>query len=204
MQRSARCWPRVMLTKKPRRVFVKKYLARGMNVVELGGSIGVISSTIRSRIGRWAYHLVVEADPLLAGVCEHNASLNAAPDRCCVFQAAIDYSGASTVTFACGHNAHTGRLTTRDEQGLTVPAISLSEVAAALPPGPFALVCDIEGAEAEMIASKKSVFSAISTIVVGGHPVILPFLRGLGRRIYAAIFSFWTGVIPPLPMLGRS
>ena len=34
--------------------------------------------------------------------------------------------------------------------------------------------------------------------------VILPFLRGLGRRIYAAIFSFWTGVIPPLPMLGRS
>lgn len=35
-------------------------------------------------------------------------------------------------------------------------------------------------------------------------PVIPPFLRGLGRRIYAAIFSFWAGVIPPLPMLGRS
>lgn len=34
--------------------------------------------------------------------------------------------------------------------------------------------------------------------------VIPPFLRGLGRRIYAAIFSFWAGVIPPLPMLGRS
>jgi len=34
--------------------------------------------------------------------------------------------------------------------------------------------------------------------------VIPPFLRGLGRRIYAAIFSFWAGVIPPLPILGRS
>ena len=34
--------------------------------------------------------------------------------------------------------------------------------------------------------------------------VIPPFLRGLGRRIYAAIRSFWAGVIPPLPMLGRS
>src|SRR6056297_1073581 len=34
--------------------------------------------------------------------------------------------------------------------------------------------------------------------------VIPPFLRGLGRRIYAAILSFWAGVIPPLPMLGRS
>lgn len=31
-----------------------------------------------------------------------------------------------------------------------------------------------------------------------------PFLRGLGRRIYAAIFSFCADVIPPLPMLGRS
>lgn len=34
--------------------------------------------------------------------------------------------------------------------------------------------------------------------------VIPPFLRGPGRRIYAAIASFWAGVIPPLPMLGRS
>jgi hypothetical protein len=34
--------------------------------------------------------------------------------------------------------------------------------------------------------------------------VIPPFLRGLGRRIYAAILSFWAGVMPPLPMLGRS
>ncbi|QIK42079.1 pentapeptide repeat-containing protein [Pontibrevibacter nitratireducens] len=38
----------------------------------------------------------------------------------------------------------------------------------------------------------------------GADLVIPPFLRGLGRRIYAAILSFWAGVIPPLPMLGRS
>ena len=40
--------------------------------------------------------------------------------------------------------------------------------------------------------------------------VIPPILRGLWRRTYAAIcvsicrFSFWTGVMPPMPMLGRS
>ena len=34
--------------------------------------------------------------------------------------------------------------------------------------------------------------------------VIPPFLRGLGRRIYAAILSFWAGVIPPLPIFRRS
>ena len=31
-----------------------------------------------------------------------------------------------------------------------------------------------------------------------------PFLTGCSRRIYAAIFSFWAGVMPPMPMFGRS
>ena len=35
-------------------------------------------------------------------------------------------------------------------------------------------------------------------------PVIPPFLTGYGRRTHAAIFSFWAGVMPPMPMFGRS
>ncbi len=35
-------------------------------------------------------------------------------------------------------------------------------------------------------------------------PVIPPFLVGWISRIYAALFSFWAGVMPPMPMLGRS
>jgi hypothetical protein len=34
--------------------------------------------------------------------------------------------------------------------------------------------------------------------------VIPPFLMGSSRRTYAAAFSFIAGVIPPMPMLGRS
>ena len=34
--------------------------------------------------------------------------------------------------------------------------------------------------------------------------VILPFLVGFWRRIYAASCSFWAGVMPPMPMFGRS
>ena len=34
--------------------------------------------------------------------------------------------------------------------------------------------------------------------------VIPPFLAGCIRRIHAAIFSFWAGVMPPMPMFGRS
>ncbi len=38
----------------------------------------------------------------------------------------------------------------------------------------------------------------------GGEQVIPPFLTGFGRRLHAAIFSFWSGVMPPMPMFGRS
>ncbi len=34
--------------------------------------------------------------------------------------------------------------------------------------------------------------------------VIPPFLTGCDSRIYAAIFSFCAGVMPPMPILGRS
>ncbi|SFD91067.1 hypothetical protein SAMN04488523_103322 [Sulfitobacter brevis] len=34
--------------------------------------------------------------------------------------------------------------------------------------------------------------------------VILPYLTGCRRRTYAAIFSFIAGVMPPMPMFGRS
>jgi len=37
-----------------------------------------------------------------------------------------------------------------------------------------------------------------------GGPVIPPFLTGCIRRTYAAIFSFCAGVMPPMPMFGRS
>jgi hypothetical protein len=38
----------------------------------------------------------------------------------------------------------------------------------------------------------------------GGCGVIPPFLTGCIRRAHAAIFSFIAGVMPPMPMLGRS
>ena len=53
-------------------------------------------------------------------------------------------------------------------------------------------------------AKPEEIVTKLHLLQMLGRPVIPPFLRGLGRRIYAAIFSFWAGVIPPLPMLGRS
>ena len=38
----------------------------------------------------------------------------------------------------------------------------------------------------------------------GRTRVVPPFSMGSGRRIQAAVFNFMAGVLPPMPMLGRS
>ena len=47
-------------------------------------------------------------------------------------------------------------------------------------------------------------FAVTCRNLIKRHPVISPFLTGCIRRIHAAIFNFMTGVMPPMPMLGRS
>src|SRR6056297_2155430 len=46
--------------------------------------------------------------------------------------------------------------------------------------------------------------AAIERQSFGTGRVISPFLTGCIRRTYAAIFSFIAGVMPPMPMFGRS
>lgn len=57
------------------------------------------------------------------------------------------------------------------------------------------------------IDSKQSNLAQLCDVLTGAiaaDAVIPPFLTGCGRRTYAAIFSFCAGVMPPMPMLGRS
>ena len=55
---------------------VQRYLKPDMNVLEFGGSIGVVSCLTRTRIGRNAHQIIVEANPQLARVCESECSAN--------------------------------------------------------------------------------------------------------------------------------
>jgi site-specific DNA recombinase len=41
-------------------------------------------------------------------------------------------------------------------------------------------------------------------VILMRHKVIPPFLMGLSCRVHAAVFSFIAGVMPPMPMLGRT
>lgn len=150
---------------------ISKYLPVGTNVVELGGCMGVISAVIRNQIGPDAFHIIVEARHDLAQLVTLNAMRNASPDKVQVVEAAIDYSGAETVSFAVGRNAHVGRVSAEGgKSSVTVPATTLRAVSAPLGGETFALVCDIEGAETDLIAKETKIFEQINLVIIELHP----------------------------------
>lgn len=155
----------------PEARFVKSALPAGTHVVELGGSIGVVSTLVRKQIGPGARHIIVEANPALAVIGNKNASAGANPGCTETIHAAIDYSGADEVMFDFGHNAHTGRV---GESGIRVPTTTLAKVAADLPKGPAALVCDIEGAEFDLVAADADAIGRFDVIILETHPHAYP------------------------------
>lgn len=146
----------------------KSALKPGMNVLELGGSIGVISAVVRSVIGPVARHVIVEANADLAEICRLNASRGANDGAVKVVWGAIDYTGNATVSFDLGHNSHTGRVA--ETGGTAVPALTASDAAKFLPNGAIALVCDIEGAEFPMVMHDDALLGRCSVIIMEIHP----------------------------------
>ena len=153
----------------PEARLVKTFLKPGMPVVELGGSLGVISALIRSVIGADAQHIIVEANPALIDTCRSNAIGETDGSNTKIVRAAVDYSGNETVTFANSPRAHIG-MVSRDGKGITVPASRFRDVVAKLDADRFALVCDIEGMEADLFEKERDLLSRMDVIVVETHP----------------------------------
>ena len=149
---------------------IRAHLDRDTNVVELGGCFGVISALIREKIGPNAYHLIVEANPKLAAVCSVNASKTQHRENTEIIIAAVDYSGKKYVHFAFGNNAHCGHVAAVSTDGILTPTVTLSGLAQRIPDGPFALICDIEGAEEDLFKKEKGILSRLSLLILETHP----------------------------------
>jgi len=71
-------------------------------VIELGGSIGVISCLIRRHIDEDRKLIVVEADPRLVPALQANLDANGCSADVTVLGGAISYGGTDKVEFAVG------------------------------------------------------------------------------------------------------
>jgi len=156
--------------------FIRKYLRGCTRVLELGASLGVTTSHIIDVMAPGAQVVCVEANPNLLGVLQATVATAARTTgaEITTIHGAIPPDSrvqSSTVVLTLG-SSHLG---SRAESGgagdarrqLHVPAIDLDEVVQGWTG--YALVCDIEGAEAALILSAQPVLTGASRLVIELH-----------------------------------
>jgi len=148
---------------------VLKHLPRDLAVIELGGSLGVVSALVRSRLAPGVKHVVVEANPALIQTCRANAETGRGPTE--VVQAALFHDGP-VARFSVGETVHSSALAdAQATNAIEAPAVTLAELHRRVgSPDRFSLVCDVEGAEFDMFARERTVLAYVDTAIVELHP----------------------------------
>jgi len=166
---------------KNERDLVQAHLPRDLPAIELGGSFGIVSHTIRKRLAPGQTLVVVEANPGLIQICAGNVNLAGSIAQTHVVNAALAY-GAPSVRFKLAENIHTSHLVFDGSTGpdiIDVPAVSMASLRAAHGiAGRFSLVCDIEGAELHLLRHDAAALAFCDTIVMELHPTVYPAMGG--------------------------
>jgi len=156
---------------KPEREAVLHYLQPHWSVIELGGCIGVVSCITNKLLNNPENHLVLEVNPLVLPFLKANRDANG-----CAFQImdkALAY-GSETVTFNplsdfWGNSLyHVG-----GQPPVTVETTTLANLLRERHFDNFALICDIEGQEYELISREPEMIRKAELIVMEVHPHIL-------------------------------
>lgn len=157
---------------------IQSHVPTDKPVIELGGSLGVVSGIIGAHVDKGKPHLVVEANPHLQGICLENASAGGPSDGLEVLERAVSYHGPKAV-FELAPNPHGSGLKGDGSGGtgeiVEVPAITLKALHTKLgSPEGYSLVCDIEGGEADMVAKDGETIAKAGVVVLELHPTITP------------------------------
>lgn len=150
--------------------FVERYLRPDLDVVEIGASIGVVTSAIALHQDPARRLVCVEANPQLIDLLRRNVASNAPGHPVEVVHRAISYGGR-TVRFGLGPTNASGQL---DQAGTSteaveVPATTLAELLRERGITRFALVADIEGAEAAIIDKDADALLRCEQILIELH-----------------------------------
>ena len=187
------------------REMIKAFMSPALPAIELCGSYGIVSFTIRRCLFPDQRLVVVEANPAIVPICRANVTIAGAVDKTTVVQAALAYGGAK-VRFKISDNVHTSRLIFDGSTGpdiVDVASVTLESLRETYGiTGPYTLVCDIEGAELLMLRNDEKALADCSLIIMETHPEAyqdmggtLDEVHGHLARLGFVIFNKRTDVI---------
>jgi FkbM family methyltransferase len=152
--------------------FIKKYWRTDLSTIELGSSVGVISSYLGRRLNPEKKLFCVEGNPQLIPVLKANVERNI---RGAAFKLIdrVVYYDAPTVTFEIGDTNLTSRVLAnvneRSANSVDAQATRLESIVEGIGDPWYQLVCDIEGAEVGMIINDAAALRKCAILVMETH-----------------------------------
>lgn len=152
--------------------FVRDYLLPDVPVIELGSSIGAVSSVIAARLRPGQHLTCVEANPKLIPSLKRNLDRNGSHLDVDVIHAAVAY-GKDSVPFIISDNNLVSNVAARPIDGITnVPTVSLSDLLARSRCTSFQLVADIEGAELGVLLHDQDALRLCRAMIMELHDTL--------------------------------
>lgn len=150
--------------------FVRTHLRPDLDVIELGASIGVVGSVVLGRLKPDRRLIAVEADRELAAIARDNLRANARGVSWALDVAAISYGAQEGLAFVKGSTSTGGRLAQASSvEEDPVERLTLSELRTKHQVDRYALIADIEGAEAGIIADDGSALAHCDQVIIELH-----------------------------------
>ena len=153
---------------------IQKYLDGGTDVIEMGGSIGIVSGHIASKLQAGRKYISIEANPGLVDNITSNLKKFAKPGvEYKVLNYAVQYNTETVVLHVSDNNTESrvGGSNEKQDGGVVVHAITLKDIINREALKDFSLVCDIEGSEIEMILFDAGALQNCKNLFIELHEV---------------------------------
>ena len=158
------------------RRFVERYIQRDLDTVELGASLGVISTAIATRLQPKTKMIAVEANPKLKGCLTSTLSLNGSHLDLRIVFAAGGYE-MKTVAFCAEENnlvsksveQHGNKYSSQSSAVDLVSCVTLKEIVEKSSMNSFQLICDIEGMEWELLRNDEEILRRCNLAIIEAH-----------------------------------
>lgn len=167
----------------PERTAIKNHLKADLPIVEFGGSVGVVSCHANKMLRDPRQHVVIEANPDLVPLLEKNRERNGCAFT--VLNRALGYGG-ETIRFQLNQDFWASNTSVDTGRSVEIPTISFGEVIEQFGFERCTVVCDVEGAEVDLVKHEGTLLQAyVDTLIVEVHPwcIAQPVIDDMLQRL---------------------
>lgn len=149
----------------------RQYIQKGWPVIELGGCIGVVACVTNKLLQRAEAHIVLEANPQVIPHLESNKNANHCSFK--IVNRAIAYD-TDSVCFSPSPDLWGSSLNqNRSRKHVSVPTTQLRQILRDEQFEKYALICDIEGQEYELVMHEPDALETAELIIMEVHPHLI-------------------------------